>query len=74
MILYERGMLPAINHFAQETDLDIKKMDTIPPVVKDVGFDIETSSLRPDGELKCFAVSDGESAVFVGVNDDKKRE
>ena len=67
--IYEKGILPAINFFAEETKLKIKKKDIIEPTKEEVGFDIETSSLRPDGELKCFAVSDGKSAIFVEVDD-----
>lgn len=68
--IFEKGILPAINHFAEESKLEIKKRDIVLPKDIEVGFDIETSSLRPDGKLKCFAISDGKSAIFVEVEDE----
>lgn len=67
--VFEKGILPAINYFNEETPLKIVKKDIIWPTEREVGFDIETSSLRPDGKLKCFAVSDGDNAVFVEMEE-----
>lgn len=69
--IFEKGILPALKYFEENVVISHKVLDTIPPTDIEVGFDIETSSLRPQfGDLRCFAVSDGNKAVFVEVEDE----
>lgn len=69
--VFEKGILPAVKYFVEETPLDWCTKDTIEPSDEEVGFDIETSALRPhNGKLRCFAVSNGDKAVFVEVEDE----
>ena len=68
--IFEKGILPALKYFEENAVIDFKVLDTIPATDIEVGFDIETSSLRPQlGEIKCFSVSDGNKAVFVEVEE-----
>lgn len=69
---FEKGILPAIKYFDKPVDIEYKVKETIPPNIEPVGFDIETTSLKPQrGELKCFSVSDGKKAIFVEVTEDE---
>ena len=68
---FDRGILPALSFFKEQVDVPCEDKDTLSPADEEVGFDIETTSLHPeDGELVCFAISDGARAVFVEVKDD----
>jgi len=66
--VWEQGILPALRYFDKERPVEYEETTEL-PVMKEAGFDIETSSLKPieKGRLKCFSVSDGKVTKFVEV-------
>ncbi len=69
--VFEKGILPALSYFDKENEVEIIDRDSVEPTDELVGFDIETSSFKAlKGKIKCFSVSNGEQAVFVGVEDE----
>lgn len=70
--LFEKGILPAFKFFEKQEPLPFKIKKEVEPTDEAVGFDLETTNLRPQfGELKSFSVSDGERAVFVGEEEEE---
>ena len=69
--VFEKGILPAVKYFTEESPLHWYTKARIEATDEEVGFDIETNALRPhNGEIRCFAVSDGDNAIFVEVEDE----
>lgn len=70
---FEKGILPALHYFDEVEELEVKKVSSLPPDDEKVGFDIETTEIKPHlGIIKCFSVSDGKTATFVPIKEGKK--
>lgn len=68
--IFEKGILPALKYFDKEIKVEYKEVITILPTEEEIGFDIETDSLQPHlGKIKCFSVSDGNTALFVEIEE-----
>lgn len=69
--IFEKGILPVFSFFDKEKTIEIIDKDTLEPITGEVGFDIETTSLRPNrGRIRCFSVSNGTNSICIRVEDE----
>jgi uracil-DNA glycosylase family 4 len=63
--IFEKGILPMYAFFDEGEDIEVKDVNELESTDEEVGFDIETTSLRPQtGKILCFSVSNGKKALY----------